>query len=281
MSDYKLIASDLDGTLFNNKTQISHENIDAIAKLCDRGILFVPASGRTMSEMPSTLLDNPNIRYYIYSNGAAAIDTHTGEKILMCMSKSIVSKVLDTLYSYKTHITLRHDGICYIDADYQKESDYKFYNVHKVHKRVITQYAVLKNNFKKFVYSLDDVEVMSIFFNSESELLKCKEQLSGIEDIVVADSWPFNLEIFSSKAGKGAALSALLKKLGLERSQSIGIGDSGNDLSLVKDAGLGLCVQNGSDSLKAVTDRIICSNEQHAIKYILENIIEDNSNENL
>ncbi len=273
MSNYKLIACDLDGTLYNNKTQISRENIDAIKKLCERGILFVPSSGRTMSEMPPELINNSDIRYYIYSNGAAAIDTLTGEKILMCMSKAIVGKVLDTLYSYKTHITLRHNGICYIDAEYQKESDYRFYNVHNVHKGVITEYAVLKEGYKEFVYSLDDVEVMSIFFHSETEMQKCKQQLSDIGEIVVADSWPYNLEIFSKSAGKGAALTALAKKLGIDVSQTIGVGDSGNDLTLIKDAGLGLAVDNASDSLKEVCDKIICSNEQHAIKYIVENII--------
>ncbi len=273
MPQYKLIASDLDGTLYNNKTQISNENINAINELCEHGILFVPSSGRTMSEMPSTLRENPDIRYYIYSNGAAAIDTHTGEKILMCMSQSVVGKVLDTLYSFKTHVTLRHDGICYIDANFQKESDYQFYNVHDVHKRVITEFAVLKDNFKDFVYSLDNVEVMSIFFNSESEMQQCKKQLATIEGIVVADSWPYNLEIFSKSAGKGAALTALAKKLGISLEQTIGVGDSGNDLSLVKAAGLGLAVDNASPVLKNACNKIICSNEQHAIKYILENII--------
>ena len=273
MSHYKIIACDLDGTLYNSKTQISKENIDAINKLCERGILFVPSSGRTMSEMPPVLLKNPDIRYYIYSNGAAAIDTHTGEKILMCMSQQLTNKVLNTLYDYKTHITLRHNGLCYIDAHFQKESDIRFYNVHKVHHGVISEFGILKDDFKEFVYSLDDVEVMSVFFNDESQLRECKKQLCEIDGIIVADSWPYNLEIFSAKAGKGAALEALAKKLGIDVLQTIGIGDSGNDLSLVKIAGLGLAVENASAQLKDACDRVVCSNEQHTIKYILENII--------
>lgn len=273
MSQYKLIACDLDGTLYNSKTEISKQNLEAIDRLTERGILFVPASGRTMSEMPSELVNNPAIRYYIYSNGAAAIDTHTGEKILMCMSQATVNKILDTLYSYKTHITLRHNGICYIDADCQKDSDYIFYNVHEVHKRVITKYGVLKEGYRDFVYSLDDVEVFSVFFADEEQMQKCKQELNAIEGIIVADSWPFNLEIFSVTAGKGAALSALANKLGIDKDKTIGVGDSGNDLTLIREAGLGLAVANASDTLKNVCDKVICSNEQHAVKYILENII--------
>jgi len=263
---------DLDGTLYNSKTQISPQNLEAIDKLTKRGVLFVPASGRTMSEMPTELLDNPDIRYYIYSNGAAAIDTKTGEKILMCMSQSTTGKVLDTLYSYKTHVTLRHEGVCYIDADYQKPSDISFYNVHEVHHRVISEFGILKDDFRQFVYSLDDVEVMSVFFQSEAELNDCKRQLNKIDGIVVADSWPYNLEIFSTRAGKGAALAELASKLGIDIKNTIGIGDSGNDMTLVANAGLGLAVDNASDALKAVCDRVVCSNEEHAVRYILENL---------
>ena len=273
MPDYKIIACDLDGTLYNSKTEISKQNLEAINAITKRGILFVPSSGRTMSEMPSELINNSAIRYYIYSNGAAAIDTHTGEKILMCMPKATVNKILDTLYSYKTHITLRHDGICYIDADYQNESDYKFYNVHPVHKGVITTYGVLKEGYKDFAYSLDDVEVFSVFFQSLEEMQECKERLNAIDGIFVADSWPYNLEIFSKAAGKGAALTALAKKIGIDKADTIGVGDSGNDISLIKEAGLGLAVANATDALKDVCDKVICSNEEHAVKYILENII--------
>ncbi len=273
MSQYKLIACDLDGTLYNSKTQISPQNLAAINALTSRGVLFVPASGRTLSEMPTELLQNPDIRYYIYSNGAAAIDTKTGKKILMCMSQSTTGRVLDTLYNFKTHITLRHDGMCYIDAGFQKPSDISFYNVHEVHHRVISEFGILKDDFRQFVYSLDDVEVMSVFFQSKAEMDECKRQLNSIDGIIVADSWPYNLEIFSTRAGKGAALTALAGSLGIDIKSTVGVGDSGNDMTLVCDAGLGLAVDNASDALKAVADRIICSNEQHAVKYILNSII--------
>ena len=55
MINYKIIASDLDGTLLDSNGQISAENISAIRDIAKRGVFFVPASGRTYSEIPQKL----------------------------------------------------------------------------------------------------------------------------------------------------------------------------------------------------------------------------------
>ena len=52
MGNYKIVASDLDGTLLNKAGKISPENLAAIGEMAERGIWFVPASGRGLSEMP-------------------------------------------------------------------------------------------------------------------------------------------------------------------------------------------------------------------------------------
>ena len=49
---YKIVASDLDGTLFNNKAEVSPENWAAIEQMHKMGIHFVPTSGRSFGEMP-------------------------------------------------------------------------------------------------------------------------------------------------------------------------------------------------------------------------------------
>ena len=67
---YKLIASDIDGTLLNSKLQVSPENIIAIKTMIEKGIFFVPSSGRTYREMPDVIKEIAEIRYFICSNGS-------------------------------------------------------------------------------------------------------------------------------------------------------------------------------------------------------------------
>lgn len=72
------------------------------------------------------------------------------------------------------------------------------------------------------------------------------------------------------EAGKGNALRSLADMLGVSHDETIGVGDSDNDTSLIEAAGLGLVPSNGCGSLKKIADEIICSNDEHIACYILD-----------
>ena len=74
MKAYKILASDLDGTLFTTKVEVSPQNNSAIKELHEKGIYFVPSSGRTLCEIPKELTENPYIRFIIFSNGSTIYD---------------------------------------------------------------------------------------------------------------------------------------------------------------------------------------------------------------
>ena len=44
---YRMVVTDLDGTLLNNKKQVSEANVKAIQNLKDQNITFVMATGRS------------------------------------------------------------------------------------------------------------------------------------------------------------------------------------------------------------------------------------------
>lgn len=57
----KLIALDLDGTLFNNKSQISQENIKAIKEATAAGINVVISTGRPFGGLPFEAIKDTGI----------------------------------------------------------------------------------------------------------------------------------------------------------------------------------------------------------------------------
>jgi hydroxymethylpyrimidine pyrophosphatase-like HAD family hydrolase len=97
--------------------------------------------------------------------------------------------------------------------------------------------------------------------------------LLALGDVKIAASEKYNIEIYHKSAGKGRALYPLAEFLGCDISEIIAVGDSKNDVEMVEEAGLGLAMSNSMEELKAIADEIICSNEEHAAKYILENYI--------
>ena len=269
----RLLATDLDGTLLNTQGGISKENLDAIHALAVHGVHLVPASGRSYSEMPAVLREHPDIRYFLYSNGAAVLDRVTGEKIEMCIPRDTSKGVLDLLFSYETHITYRHNCVCIGDASQQNEAAFAYYNVWQRHREVVEEFAVCENNFRDRVYAADSVEMFAVYFHSETEFEACREALRAIEGIGFAQIAYCGLEIFSSAAGKGRALLALADRLGIAQKETAAVGDSDNDRSMIVAAGSGFAVSNANESLKADADAVICSNDEHAMAWIYEHEI--------
>ena len=88
-------------------------------------------------------------------------------------------------------------------------------------------------------------------------------------------SAPYFFELLHPQASKGNALKIIAEKLGIKREEVMAIGDSGNDLSMIQYAGLGVAMENAMDILKKHADYITLSNNQagvaHAIrKFVLE-----------
>ncbi len=269
MKSYKVVASDLDGTLLNNESKISGENLKAIKKLAGLGVYFVPSTGRTFSEIPEELRNNPDIRYVIHSNGAVVLDKETGNRIANCIPGSLCCEILDILNAYETHIAFRCDGQCFVDARFQTDELFDYYNLIEAHRVVIRDYAVHLDDFEKVCRELDNVEVFSAFFRNMEDKLVCKSLFEKMEGLRVVEVSEHNLEVVNVNAGKGNALHSLADLLGVSHSDTISIGDSDNDTSITQAAGLGLAVSNACDSLKEIAGEIICSNEEHAVVYVL------------
>ena len=57
--------------------------------------------------------------------------------------------------------------------------------------------------------------------------------------------------------------------LGLDASDAVAIGDSENDLSMIRFAGLGVAVANAFDNVRAQADRVATNNNDDAIAQVI------------
>lgn len=275
MSNYKIVASDLDGTLFDSKGNLSEENMRAIRALTAQGVEFVPCTGRTLNEMSSTLRDFPEIRYIIHSDGAVIYDKKTDRRISMCMSREVANKAFDVLADYPTLISLRYDRNVYNDASKINDEVYDFFSIDNYYRTVVIPWSKkVTEDFDAFCRSREEIEMMGVFFHSLEDRDACIARLESTGNFLFARWEGLNYcEIFSAKAGKGNALLALAEHLGYGREQTIGVGDSTNDTTMIRAAGLGLAMSNACDYLKREADRIVCSNDEHVVQYIAEHFI--------
>ncbi len=272
--NYQILATDLDGTLLDSKMELSQENKAAIQKMAAMGVHFVPSTGRSFSEIAKEVLDLKEARYCITSNGAAVFDRATGECIIQ---KGIAGAdkafLLQTLRKYESIFTVHIAGVSYVDADRRDHDLYRTFRMPELFIQHIEDKDDFIENFEAACDEAKALESCCAFFKSEADLIACREALRATGRFAVTASMPHNLEINFIEAGKGTALLALAERLGIDPKKTLGVGDGTNDADSVQKAGLGLAVRNAHPALLQIADRIICTNDEHAMEYILEKII--------
>ncbi len=255
---YKLIASDLDGTLLAPSGEITEENLAAVRSITDAGVLFVPVTGRALYEIPESVRECPSIRYIICSNGAVIYDRATGESERHCFTAERFAEIRSLVTEYTATMTVHCDLYSVADAHMTREM-YEYYRVNEYYQAHIKQNNVLCDDFREYIALPHEAEMMSLFFRYDSELEECRERLLAMGDVDVTSSVAGNLELIRHGALKGAALTKLCDRLGISADAVIAVGDSSNDISMLKTAGTALAAANASEAVKAEADEVICS----------------------
>lgn len=269
MSSYKLIASDLDGTLLCNDQSLSKENAQAIEEMARRGVEFALSTGRTYGEILPMLRKNPHIRWYLCSDGGLIYDKKEGKSYTALIRDCLQKQLLDILFSSDCLFTAHCNGVSYYDAQRASPEDFAHCNVSEYFQQLLAECDQAVTEFRDFCYRMEGIEQITAFFHSEQELVRCRELLQNTGLVETAWTPPCYMEIYHTCAGKGRALLKLADILGIPPEQTIAIGDTANDISIIKAAGLGLATANAKQALKDVADAVICSNEDHVAQYAL------------
>lgn len=272
MNKYKIIATDLDGTLLNSKQHISPENHKAMEKLAEMGVHIVPSTGRALWEMPPEVRDLPYVRYIIHTDGATIYDKQTGKNINLPMSRVQSDKMFEIMKRFECTSSVRYDGYCYSDINEHNMEFYTYNSMSPTYAQHLFKYSKPVENFEHFcMKELPEIDMICTFFHNEEDRQECFRIFDSLPEYQTACSVVNNIEIFSSKAGKGKSLDRLCKILGVDISETIAIGDSTNDSEALEYAGLALATDNAYPELKAIADKVICHCDDHIMKYILEN----------
>lgn len=272
----KLIAVDLDGTIISHAENISQKSIDAINKAAASGITVAVCTGRVMDEIPDSVKKIKGIKYFITSNGSSIVN-HEGYVIYSNpLESDTADKVLDILSEYKCMIDLYIDGKGYIQLSDIKKLDY--YNVANGFDKVIKNSRTVKKNIRKYYNETSPkLEKINLFFADKKER---KEAICRISHLIpppkIAYAMDYNLEITANTCCKGQGLQYLSDMINADMSEVMAIGDSNNDISMLKSAGISVAMGNASKTVKIhalhVTDT--CENDGAAKaieKYALKN----------
>ncbi|MEG0453530.1 MAG: HAD family hydrolase [Coprobacillus sp.] len=256
---YKMILSDLDETLLVNH-HVPEFNKEAIDKAKEKGVKFVPATGRAYNMIGEILKEVGTYQqageYSICFNGGLIIE-NKDDKILHFEGLSFeqTKELFDIGARYDVCVMIFTLECCYIfkaDPDeVQRKTD------QKAPFKVIEEYNM---DFLK------DAKIAKILFEKrDMPYLKSIEQdlLEYIDGRICASYSSYRyLEFNALGIDKGQGLRWLANYLGMEVEEVIAIGDNYNDVEMIKAAGLGVCVSSASDDIKELSD-YVCEEDYH------------------
>ena len=265
MGKYKMVFSDIDGTLLDSTHEVRKNTKKKIKELENQGIPFILVSAR-MPEGIYTIqkaagLESPIVAY----SGGLVLDTD--RKILksngMSQKKAeeITGYIREKWNNMCISIYSGSSWISFDDRDYwiKQEED-------------ITTLKCIKGNFTDILEK--DAEVHKIMCMGEPEKIAEIENILKVKhpELSVYRSKDTYLEIMDGRALKSNAVKVLCEVKNIPIEDTISFGDNYNDIDMLEATGMGIAMGNAPEEVKKHADKITLDNDSEGLLHMLEKL---------
>ena len=256
----RLVASDLDDTLLGDDLTISLENKQAVQAVMAKNVVFTIATGRMFAAAApfGYELGLPKDQPIICYNGAL-IKRLSGETIYEApLSVELGARIVQFGQERGWTVNAYHNYQLYVaEMNAQVESYLKLAQVpaHGVGDLV----SFVKDGERE----LSKILIISTPKQTPQRIQEIRQEFGGAAQIV--RSKEMYIEITRPDADKGRALCWLAESMELTMEEVMAIGDSNNDVSMLKMAGIGVAVANGVDSAKQAAKYLTTSKNEHRV----------------
>lgn len=289
---YKMLVLDMDGTLLNEKQEISDVNKVAIKKIIDKGIKVVLASGRAYPGLISYLKEldlYEKGNYTIACSGALVMENVT-EKIIyeehikpedlalihvVCekLDLDISGYTIKDMLIHHENLFTRYDAIAnkmkikVVDFE-NLDKDEKIYKLNIINESLDVRQSMIDYFPTIFPQDMTIREKPKFNKHALSELWRFPEEI--VNKYTIVRPLPFCIELLDKNSNKAVGVSVVAKKYGIHMDEIISMGDSGNDVHMLEEVGLGVAMANARSEAKEAANEVTLSNEENGVAVIIE-----------
>lgn len=260
-----MLVLDIDGTLTNSKKEITPATKAAITEVLKMGHVVVIASGRPTPGTKRVCEELELKKYDGY------VLSYNGAKITRLSDNTVVhQKVLEEKYIPEIFEYVNKNDMGMMT--YEDEA--------AITGTRIDEYMLIEARINSI--ELKEVENFTDYVNfpvnkclltkedtlAEKACTELAEKYKGMLSIYRSE--PFFVEIMPEGVDKAASLEVLRQMLEIERENIVCCGDGFNDLSMIKYAGVGVCMSNGAAACKEAADYIAPSNDEDGLVDVIE-----------
>ncbi len=264
----KLVALDLDDTLLAPNFRISQETITSIQKVRQQKVGITISTGRMfLSALPYAMqlgIDVPLITY----QGALVKNSLSGEVLYYKpVPGELAHEIMNIFKDCGVHYHSYFDDRLVMET---LSAEGKAYSL------LAGVEATVVNDLAESLETNDAMKIMAISPNEGKilELERCL-QSSYADKLHITRSKPHFLEVMHPEADKSKALQVVARHYKIEREEVLAIGDSYNDMEMIKWAGVGVAMGNAVKALQETADFITASNSEEGVALALHRFILD------
>lgn len=261
----RLVAVDLDGTLLRSDKTISAHTLETIQQARQQGVVVAIATGRMYQAAHNygRLLQLGDMPMVLYAGGLIqTVET----------KKKLYEKAISVADATELVLLARERGWqiqTYID-DVLRVPEFEYW-IDDYQKHTGTTAIACGEAF----YTPQGPCNKLLSRGTHDELLERKriidEVMQGRVNVLFSEDT--FMEIMPQGVDKGKGLHQLADLYGVPIEQTMAIGDSQNDLDMLKEAGLSVAMENAHDEIKEGVDFVTPSNDDDGVAYAIKKFV--------
>lgn len=260
----RLVASDLDGTLFGSGHVPEPRTVAAVNALVDAGVIVAAVTGRSwFGGAERATSTGARLDWFVGSNGGHRLNLHTNElEERLVFDTAEVAGLIASLDDKLDDVgfgTEHHEGFWFSDRFLEQ-----FPTAVDGGPRVVTAVERTDHDIGKMFVSHAEIHTTDLVDAVRPHVP---------ESMHVTTSGINFVEITPAGADKGSALHRLCDQLGIDRTEVIAFGDNHNDLTMLEWAGRGVAMGQADDIVQAAADEVTLTNTDHGVAVILEELL--------
>ena len=266
--DVKVFGFDLDGTLLRDDKSISPRTRAAIDALIEHGIEPVPTTGRTWQRLAQSVLGMDELRYTVCACGSTicdlardtflrhdVIDSEKAATLIRRLKQPgvVIYLCLDDPYGTRLGDCISRDEYVRVRGTERWKEPLTCYDVPALIEA--NRWGVVKVGVRYAAPWTDD------------DFVAIGHELN----LTANPCGPNNVEYNVPGVSKAGGLETIARQLGYTIDNVCTIGDSGNDVEMLRAAGLGIAMGNASDVAREAADFTLpLTNEQDGLADFVE-----------
>ncbi|MFD6423982.1 HAD family hydrolase [Streptomyces sp. NPDC060198] len=261
---FKLVATDLDGTLLRDDHTVSTRTREALAAVTEAGAAHIVVTGRAVPWTRQILDELGYDGLAVCGQGAQVY--HAGEHKLLTsltLDRQLAGLALSKIEAEVGPLLLAasRDGL---DGEVLVGPGYR------AHEGPLPVVRVDDAN-EMWTAPLNKIYIQHPELDDDRLAAAARAVVGSLVNIVMAG--PGVVEILPLGLSKATGLSLAARRLGVKAADTIAFGDMPNDIPMFGWARHGVAMANAHDELKAVAHEITASNEDDGIAVVLEELL--------